>query len=43
MFELFYLLDKMKMDMYGVIILVHWPKLGGAQMLHTQMQDKFSG
>ena len=43
MFELLNLRDKIKMDMYVVIILVYWPKLGGAQMLHTQTQEEFSG
>ena len=43
MFEMFYLLDKIKMDMYAVIILMYWPKVGGAQLLHTQTKDDFSG
>ena len=36
MFEIFYLLDKIKIDMYVVIISVYWPKLGGARMLLAQ-------
>ena len=44
MFQLFCLLDKIKIDMHVVIIFgVYWPKLGGAHMLHTQTQDEFSG